>query len=588
MIRHNLQLLAAMAGFRRLGLIAALAMLGALTEGIGFVLLVPLLGLALESEAANGVLSPISSWLGGNGWEPSLGLLLAGFAMLVLVRAVADYLRVMASMRLSTTIVDSLRNRAYAALMAADWRMLARMRQSENRALLITEIDRTAMAIDQLAAIFRIAVGLVAIGAAALAISPPVALAGAIVGAVVFALHGTFRQRARGLGEELSGKFRSVQGLLEQDLDALRTIKAFGAEQAAQSRMAAAFRSLRQASIRYTRDSLLAHGLLQVGGAGLAALGLWLALERFAISAMVILPLVALYARALPQVGALLDCWQLWAHSSPAMAAVDRLIREAEAAAERRPGQIAELPRLASAIALMDVRLAHRAAMPTLQGVTLEIAAGETVALVGPSGAGKSSLADILGGLIAPDSGQVLIDGTPLGPDERHGWRRQVAYVEQNPVLIDGSVRENLLWADPQASDARLAEVLEWAAAGFVHDLPGGIDCPLGERGRQLSGGERQRIVLARALLRDPSLLILDEATSALDSAAEAAVARAIAGLARQRTILIIGHRSVLTDIADRVVVLEDGQIMGDSQRQRREDVEGRTAKFRRNSPARA
>lgn len=565
MNNHSLSLLLAIANRRQIALVVALAVLGALTEGIGFVLLVPLLALVMGSNDPGGVLSPVTRWLEASGWQPSLGLLLASFAGLVTLRAMADYVRTMASMRLSIAVVDGLRERAFAALLAADWRTLSRMRQSENRAMLISEIDRTAIAIDQLGALVRIAIGLVAIGLAALAISPLVALVGVAAGTVVFALYGGLRRRARGLGEDLSAQFRAVHGLLEENLNALRAIKSFGTENSARTRMADAFRALRQVRVRYTTDSLLARSLLQVGGAVLVALSVWLAMERWHVPAIVILPLVALFARALPQFGALLDCWQLWAHASPAVAAADRLIRETEAAAEQKPGQVAALPRLSKAITLEDISLAHREGVATLSHVSLEIAAGETLALVGPSGAGKSTLADILGGLIAPDSGRMLVDGAPLDPAMRHGWRRQVAYVDQSPVLFHGSVRDNLRWAEPAASDERLQEVLAMAAAGFVYDLPGGLDCPLGEGGRQLSGGERQRIVLARALLRNPALLILDEATSALDSAADEAVAGAIAALAGQRTILIIGHRGALTGIAGRVVTLEGGVLTGDT-----------------------
>ena len=198
MTRNGLTLLLALADRRRLALILALAALGAVTEGIGFVLLIPLLALVVgESGSQSGLLSPAAQWLETQAWQPSLGPLLAGFALLVLLRATADYVRVIASMRLSIAIVDRLRERAFAALLAADWRVLARMRHSDTRAMLISEIDRTAIAIDQLGALVRIAIGLVAIGLAALAISPLVAGAGAMAGAVVFALYGGMRRRAR-------------------------------------------------------------------------------------------------------------------------------------------------------------------------------------------------------------------------------------------------------------------------------------------------------------------------------------------------------------------------------------------------------
>ena len=135
--------------------------------------------------------------------------------------------------------------------------------------------------------------------------------------------------------------------------------------------------------------------------------------------------------------------------------------------------------------------------------------------------------------------------------------------MQQEPLLFDATIRENLLWAEPQADEARLREVLVQAAAGFVFDLPEGLDTRTGASGRQLSGGERQRIALARALLRRPSLLILDEATSALDAANEAAICEAIGQLRGRLTMVIIGHRGALSELAERRIELAEGRLSG-------------------------
>ncbi|MHA6332297.1 ABC transporter ATP-binding protein [Qipengyuania sp. CAU 1752] len=564
MTRSPLSILLSIADRRQVGAIVGLAALGSLTEGIGFVLLVPLLAVMVEDTDPGGFASPVMRWFELEGWAPDLGLLLAGFALLVTVRAGLDYVRVIVSERQAIAIVDTMRARAFRSLLAADWRTLSRMRQSENRALLISEIDRAAIAIDQLATMVRIAIGLLAVGLAALAISPLVAVTGVMIGSIVILLYGGLRRRARSLGEALGMQYRQVHGLLDENLDALRVIKSFGAEASAERRVVGEFEILRDVRLRFIADTLRAQALLQTGAAVVAAVLVWLAIAQWQVAAIVILPLVALFARALPQLGTLLGCWQVYIHAAPAVVAADRLIREAEGAAERLPDTVTEAPRMVSSLELRNISLAHREGIATLEDISLELAAGETVALVGPSGAGKSTLADVIGGLAAPDGGTLLIDGQPLDPAQRHAWRRNVAYVDQQPILFHGSIRDNLLWATPGASDQRLQEVLDMAAAGFVSDLPGGLDCQVGEGGRQLSGGERQRIVLARALLRDPALLILDEATSALDRASDQAVASAIAGLAGRRTILIIGHRGALTDSAPRRITLVDGRIAGD------------------------
>ena len=199
---------------------------------------------------------------------------------------------------------------------------------------------------------------------------------------------------------------------------------------------------------------------------------------------------------------------------------------------------------------------------PALDGIALTIPAGSTLHVAGPSGAGKSSLADVLAGLVSPTQGRLLVDGAAIGPAERRVWRDQVAYIQQEPLLFHASVRENLVWAAPEATEAQLVAALEAASAQFVLALPQGLDTVVGPRGSTLSGGERQRIVLARGLLRDPDLLILDEVTSALDPASEAAVVRAVAGLRGRLTIVIISHRGALADLADREIRLENGAIV--------------------------
>ena len=187
-------------------------------------------------------------------------------------------------------------------------------------------------------------------------------------------------------------------------------------------------------------------------------------------------------------------------------------------------------------------------------------ARGLTV-LTGPSGAGKSTLADLAGGLISPDSGEVLVDGIALTGPLRQAWRHRVGYVQQDPVLLAGTICDNLCWGTEAIDDARLHAALADAAATFVEDLPDGLDTRVGDGGRLLSGGERQRLMLARALLRDPALLILDEATSALDAANEAAIAEVLARLKQRMAILVVAHRGALTALADQVVTLDAGRI---------------------------
>jgi ATP-binding cassette subfamily C protein len=180
---------------------------------------------------------------------------------------------------------------------------------------------------------------------------------------------------------------------------------------------------------------------------------------------------------------------------------------------------------------------------------------------MGASGAGKSTLADVLMGLLEPDQGQLSVDGVTITGTRRRDWRRSVAYVPQEVFLFNDSIRANLLWGWAEAGEDALRLALHRAAAGFVFDLPLGLETRVGDGGVRLSGGERQRLALARALLKQPSLLILDEATSALDRENEARVREAIEHLHGDLTLVVIGHRLATLEHADQVVVLEAGRV---------------------------
>jgi ABC-type multidrug transport system fused ATPase/permease subunit len=198
-----------------------------------------------------------------------------------------------------------------------------------------------------------------------------------------------------------------------------------------------------------------------------------------------------------------------------------------------------------------------------LDGVTIRVAPGETVAIVGRSGAGKSTMVALLLRFLDPQSGRVAFDGTDLREVSIDQLRSQIAIVSQDTYLFYGTVRENLLFARPDAGEEKLIEAAKAARAHeFIARLPNGYDTLIGERGLKLSGGERQRLAIARALLRDAPLLVLDEATSSVDVANESAIKAAIERATQGRTTIIIAHRLSTVATADRIVVLERGKVV--------------------------
>ncbi|MEM6897653.1 MAG: ATP-binding cassette domain-containing protein, partial [Pseudomonadota bacterium] len=200
--------------------------------------------------------------------------------------------------------------------------------------------------------------------------------------------------------------------------------------------------------------------------------------------------------------------------------------------------------------------------VPALRNVSFTLAPGETVALVGPSGAGKSTVIQLLLRFFDPSSGSITIAGQPLEAMARSDFRRLMALVPQEPIIFASSAYENILLGRPDATREEVIAAAKAAEAhGFIEALPEGYDTFVGERGVMLSGGQKQRIAIARAFLRDAPILLLDEATSALDAESEFAVQQAFEALASTRTTLVVAHRLATVKKADRIIVLDEGQI---------------------------
>jgi len=247
----------------------------------------------------------------------------------------------------------------------------------------------------------------------------------------------------------------------------------------------------------------------------------------------------------------------------PALAEFFQVLDTGSTVAERAGAR--RLPRVRGAIAFEDVRFGYRPDRPALKGVSVTIEPGSRVALVGPSGSGKSTLMALLLRLYDPDAGVVRVDGHDLKDVTLDSLRRNIGVVFQHTTLFQRSIAENLRIGRPDATDAELVAAAELAQAhDFVAAMPEGYGTLVGERGARLSGGERQRLAIARALLKDPPILLMDEATSALDTAIEARLQAALETVMRGRTTIVIAHRLATIRQVDRVLVMADGRIVED------------------------
>lgn len=548
---------------RLLAVVLVLMLFAALTEGVGVLMLVPMLALIDDGRFGETMGMAPGHWLRLLGGSWTLENVLILFLALVALRALIQHGQAVLSAKLQHRLVDSLRRELFAGLIKAEWRWFATRRTSDHVATLIVNISRIGSALNQLLMLVTTAVTASVYLGAVFFLSWQVAIVAVFGGLLALVGFGGHRRRAIELGQHLTKANRALQAEVGDTLAGMRTVRIFGAEDRRIERLDIALGQLRTQQVHYAASASHARVLMQLGGAVLLAALLWLGLRWWSAPLAILIPILFAFGRLVPMLGILQQSWHFWLHSAPAALEASALLAETARHAERPASRHAPDLKFDEAIRLDHIDLVYDGRdKAALCDISLSLPARTTTAIVGPSGSGKSSLADLLMGLISPDRGTMHVDGMLIEESLRQRWRRSVAYVEQDCFLFHDSVRANLLWAAPTATDAQLREALKTASADFVFALPNGLDTLVGTAGVQLSGGERQRIGLARALLGKPAILILDEATSALDPVNEAAVNQAISAMHGRLTLVLIGHRPWASDRADQVIRLEDGRIV--------------------------
>ncbi len=543
-----------------------LAVAVGLMEGITILLLLPLLRLAgvpVEGNVGN-ISASLASIFARIGISPTLITVLLIYVSLTCVQAILTYARTLAETRAIQTYTIALRTRLYSAVARTRWLVISRIRTSDLTFALTTAIDQTELGAANL--LFLIANGVVAIVYIALAVRVSPLMSSIVIGTAALLL---LAERARTLlgfsrGSDVASTTNELYASAAEQLGGLKTAKSYGQEERhlslfletsdqvnkARAALNRAFGALR---LRTTIGSVIALSFI-----------LFLAVDRLKLPTAAVLLLLFLFSRLVPRLIGLQQTYQEILSSLPALETIERLIRECEGAPEREMGK--HLPvSLTRAVELAKVSFSYTNSPGAshITGVNMRVLAGRTTAIVGPSGSGKSTVADLILGLISPQTGEVLIDDVPLASEQLGSWRSQIGYVGQDTFLFNDTIRFNLDWASPGSTDAEiLAAIKDASAMDFVAAFPDGINTVIGERGVRLSGGERQRVSLARAVLRKPALLILDEATSALDSENEERIHRAIAELHGVMTILIITHRLSSIRNVDTIYVLDAGKVV--------------------------
>ena len=373
-------------------------------------------------------------------------------------------------------------------------------------------------------------------------------------------------RRLRILSRENQDWIASSSGSASEALQAVQTVQAFTHE--AQTRAAFAEvtqKSLVSAQRRVSTRAVMTVIVIFLVFAGVVGV-LWIGARDVRAGVMSVGELIQFVIYAVMVAGSVGALSEIWGELMRAAGATERLVELLQTDdSVQDPSEPKALPRPARGeIGFEDVtfRYPARPEVSALNGVTLRVSPGETVALVGPSGAGKSTLVNLLPRFIEPSGGEIRLDGRPLRDWDMRALRRQFALVSQDVVLFNDSVAANVALGEA-IDEVRVREALRAAnLLDFVGTLPQGLQTRVGHNGSQLSGGQRQRVAIARAVYKDAPILILDEATSALDAESERAVQDALERLMKGRTTLVIAHRLATIEHADRVLVLESGRLV--------------------------
>jgi ATP-binding cassette, subfamily C, bacterial len=538
-----------------------------LTEGLGVALLFPILQVAGFNLANQGHVGhytgEVRALLVQSGLSPSLWLatLLLIFMLLMALRSLFSRVQSVLTFRTVLTYELALSRRLYQAIINADWLFLVRRRSSDFTHALTAELARVATCTYLLIGTMSNAILALVYIALALKLSAGMTSLVLATGAVLLLLSRRWMRAVHASGTAVSESVSEVYASATEHLQNLKAMKFYDAQNSDLAMFSSLQSSALQQSLQSTRSQAAAAFWFEAGS--LMVLGgiIFASLQVLNVAPASILLLLAIFIRLIPRLAAGQNQLQAFLSELPAFENLMTIYRECVANAEV-PGADGPGPSLAHEIRLERVGFRYDAQRPmVLADLSLTIAAGKVTAIVGSSGAGKSTVADLVNGLLSPLSGRVLVDGAELTAQTARAWRRHVGYVAQDTVLFHDTVRANLRWAKPEASEEEMRESLSLAAAEFVSELPQGLDTTVGDRGMLLSHGQRQRIALARALLRKPGLLILDEATSSLDLDNEKRILDAIEHLQGRTTVLLIAHRVSAIQRAEMIYVIDNGSV---------------------------
>ena len=543
---------------------------GAIFNGISATLIVPVilgfLGQKIDLSGAPPIINKILSVSGGTAGESKLVLMMGLIILAIILKNAASYASSLTSAYLAQQLTNAVRKEGLKLLLDVDLDYYAKTKIGELINQLGGEVGKAAGAIRTAIQIGTTMITILVFTGLLVAISWPLTLATTLLLLLVSLLNQVFIRRSRYYGELLTAKSQDYSIAVLEILSGIRLVKAIGYEQQEYQHLCDLIEDREKADLEAQANFSLGGPVNEVAGImtilAIVVVGRTLFSSQLASLSTVLLTYLLILFRLLPIVSQLNGLRSAFANASPSVQVVYEFLRR-----DNKPfmssGAI-PFTQLQTGIRFEDLTFNYPGhEQQVLNGITLDLPKGTTLALVGSSGAGKSTLADLLPRFYDVTGGRISLDEQDIREYDLRSLRRVMGIVSQDTFLFNTSIYNNIAYGCESVTQSDVISAAKRANAyEFIEKLPQGFETHIGDRGVLLSGGQRQRLAIARALLRDPEILILDEATSALDTVSERLVQQALEELSRNRTTLVIAHRLSTIQKADQIAVLSQGKVV--------------------------
>lgn len=530
-----------------------------ITEGVGLLFIIPLLSLIGISELgeSNGkFIQFIHDTVNSTGIDLTVINVLGIYLSVMSFYAVLNYFQSVNTKTISQRVILKWRNAFFQRITFSSWESIQSHKDSDLQEILTIEIRKLGLIMNQVIQLTGTLILVLIYLCLSLLLSFKLTALSIIPIGLLLLLNRPINKKTYSLGQLVVKHTKEMHSIIQEHIASLKLVKSYRKEKEHIEIFKDRNFASESQSLSFTKVSGKTKLFFEILAALIIAIYIYIAIVIINIAVAEVLLLIVIFARLLPKVSKIVNNYQQLLNAIPAFEHTLEIFNQLEVKNDLLANENNQKILLDQKIEFKSIYFSYEK-NPVLSNLSFIIQANKTTLILGSSGVGKSTIVDLILRLYHPLEGIIMVDNFDLNTLNQNNWKDQIAYVPQDAFLFHQSILKNLLWVKPEASPEEIELALTQAGAyEFVQKLPNGLDTIVGNRGTNLSGGERQRIALARALLKQPQLLILDEATNAVDDKNEDLIKHALVKLNGKMTIIIVAHRSKLVDLADDVIRL--------------------------------